>query len=90
MINSPIEDQGVIEGIVHADRRPRDLALVLRSGSLPASLTTLEERTVGPSLGRDSIREGVTASLIGFVLVLICGASSTTAAPASTRSSRSC
>jgi preprotein translocase subunit SecD len=44
---------------------------VLRSGSLPASLTTLEERTVGPSLGRDSIRQGVTASVIGFVLLVL-------------------
>lgn len=70
VINSRIDDQGVIEGSFTADEA-RDLALILRSGSLPASLTTLEERTVGPSLGRDSIIDGVTASVIGFVLVLI-------------------
>lgn len=70
VINSTIEDQGVIEGSF-TPTEASDLALVLRSGSLPASLTTLEERTVGPSLGRDSIRTGVTASVVGFVLVLI-------------------
>jgi preprotein translocase subunit SecD len=46
-----------------------DLALVLRSGALPASLTYLEQREVGPSLGQDSIRAGITASLIGLGLV---------------------
>jgi preprotein translocase subunit SecD len=69
-INSQINDQGVIEGTFTA-QEANDLALILRSGSLPASLTTLEERTVGPSLGRDSIRQGVTASLIGFALLIV-------------------
>ena len=46
-----------------------DLALVLRSGALPASLTYLDQREVGPTLGKDSIRAGVMASLIGLVLV---------------------
>lgn len=69
-INSAIGDQGVIEGRF-SPSEAADLALILRSGSLPASLTTLEERTVGPSLGRDSIREGVTAAVIGFGLVLV-------------------
>jgi preprotein translocase subunit SecD len=68
-INSRIDDQGVIEGRF-SNEEAADLSLVLRSGSLPASLTTLEERTVGPSLGRDSIRQGVTASLIGFVFLI--------------------
>jgi len=68
-INSQITDQGVIEGSF-TTQQASDLALILRSGSLPASLTTLEERTVGPSLGRDSIRQGVTASVIGFALVV--------------------
>jgi preprotein translocase subunit SecD len=68
-INSQITDEGVIEGSF-TQQQASDLALVLRSGSLPASLTTLEERTVGPSLGRDSIRQGVTASVIGFVLLV--------------------
>ncbi len=69
VINSRIDDQGVIEGRF-TNQQASDLALILRSGSLPASLTTLEERTVGPSLGRDSIRKGVMASIIGFVLLV--------------------
>ncbi len=48
-----------------------DLALVLRSGALPASLTTLESREVGPSLGRDSIRAGILASIVGLVFVAL-------------------
>ncbi len=70
VINSRIDDQGVIEGSF-TTQQAADLALVLRSGSLPASLTTLEERTVGPSLGRDSIHEGVLASIIGFVALIL-------------------
>jgi preprotein translocase subunit SecD len=69
-INARIDDQGVIEGRF-TNQEATDLALVLRSGSLPASLTTLEERTVGPSLGRDSIQKGVTASVIGFVALIL-------------------
>jgi preprotein translocase subunit SecD len=69
-VKSRIDDQGVIEGN-YTPQSAADLALVLRSGSLPASLTTLEERTVGPSLGRDSIHQGITASLIGFVLLIL-------------------
>ncbi len=69
-INSRIDDQGVIEGRF-TQQQAADLALILRSGSLPASLTTMEERTVGPSLGRDSIRQGVTASLIGFFALIL-------------------
>ena len=69
-INSRIDDQGVIEGSF-TTQQASDLALILRSGSLPASLTTLEERTVGPSLGRDSIRQGVLASMIGFIALII-------------------
>jgi preprotein translocase subunit SecD len=68
-INSRIDDEGVIEG-AFTQQQAADLALVLRSGSLPASLTTLEERTVGPSLGRDSIRQGLLASGIGFLLLV--------------------
>ncbi len=48
-----------------------DLAIVLRSGALPAKLTIVEERTVGPSLGSDSIRAGLIASLIGLLGVLV-------------------
>jgi len=69
-INSKIDDQGVIEGSF-TNQQAADLSLILRSGSLPASLTTLEERTVGPSLGRDSIRQGVLASVIGFIALIL-------------------
>jgi preprotein translocase subunit SecD len=48
-----------------------DLAVVLRAGSLPAPVTVLEERTVGPSLGQESIDKGFLAALIGGVLVLL-------------------
>src|SRR5262249_45964277 len=48
-----------------------DLAIVLRSGALPAPVAIEEERTVGPSLGRDSIRQGATSFIIGAALVLI-------------------
>jgi len=68
-IESEISDQGQIKGNF-TQQTAADLALVLRSGALPASLTTLEERTVGPSLGRDSIRQGFMASAIGFVLLV--------------------
>ncbi len=70
VINSQINESGVIEGNF-TPQQAADLSLVLRSGSLPASLTTLEERTVGPSLGRDSIRQGVLASVIGFVVLVL-------------------
>lgn len=49
----------------------RDLAIVLRAGALPAPVNILEERTVGPSLGSDSIRMGLTAMLVGGALVMI-------------------
>ncbi len=48
-----------------------DLALLLRSGALPAPLNIIEERTVGPDLGQDSINAGMIALAIGFVLVII-------------------
>ncbi len=69
-IKDRIEDQGVIEG-TFTPEEANDLALVLRAGALPAGLTYLEERTVGPSLGLDSIRKGITASVVGAVLVFV-------------------
>jgi preprotein translocase subunit SecD len=68
-INSRIDNEGIIEGNF-TNQEAADLALVLRSGALPATLTYLEERTVGPSLGQDSIRAGVIASLGGLTLVM--------------------
>jgi preprotein translocase subunit SecD len=49
----------------------RDLAIVLRAGALPAPVNILEERTVGPSLGSDSIRQGIMATILGSLLVII-------------------
>ncbi len=49
----------------------KDLAIVLRAGSLPAPIKILEERTVGPSLGKDSIDQGIRATVIGSLLVLL-------------------
>jgi len=49
----------------------KDLAVVLRAGALPAPVKTLEERTVGPSLGHDSIQKGIKASVIAGIIVLI-------------------
>ncbi len=69
-INGRIEDTGVIEG-QFGEQEANDLGLVLRSGALPASIKYLEERTVGPSLGADSIRHGVQASIVSLVVVMI-------------------
>jgi len=68
-INGPIEDSGMIEGRF-GQQEARDLALVLRAGSLPASVKYLEERIVGPSLGADSIRAGLQASVVSLILVM--------------------
>jgi preprotein translocase subunit SecD len=70
VIKSRIEDSGVIEGNFSQDTA-QDLGLVLRAGALPASIKYLEERTVGPSLGADSIREGVQASFASLIVVMI-------------------
>jgi preprotein translocase subunit SecD len=69
-IKDRITEQGVIEGSFSPEEA-NDLALVLRAGALPAGLTYLEERTVGPSLGLDSIRKGITASVAGALLVFV-------------------
>jgi preprotein translocase subunit SecD len=70
VIKDQIHDSGVINGRF-TDQETKDLAMVLRSGALPAGIKYLEERTVGPSLGSDSIRAGVTAAIIGMLAVLI-------------------
>ncbi len=55
-----------------ADRKEAtDLAIVLRAGALPAPIEVIEERTVGPSLGQDSITSGTTSALVGFAIVII-------------------
>ncbi len=68
-IQSRIDDSGRIVGRF-TQQESLDLALILRSGSLPASINYLEERTVGPSLGADSIRAGLTAITVGLLGVV--------------------
>ena len=68
-IQGRITDSGQITGV--SQQEAEDLQITLRSGALPASLTYLEERTVGPTLGADSIRAGVAASIAGLVLVAV-------------------
>jgi preprotein translocase subunit SecD len=69
-IEGAIRDQGRITGGFTQDQAA-DLSLMLRTGSLPASITYLETRTVGPTLGAASIHQGVVASIAGLVVVLI-------------------
>lgn len=69
-IRTEIRDTGEIEG-GFTEQSAKDLSMLLRSGALPASLHYLTERTVGPSLGADSVRSGVRAAVAGMVAVLI-------------------
>ena len=71
VIRSPIlGGSGIIEGGFTV-QTAQDLALLLRAGALPAPLTMLEERTVGPGLGADSIRAGAIACGLGLILVVV-------------------
>ena len=69
-IKSAISDSGEISGRF-TKQSAEDLALTLRSGALPAPIEYMEERTVGASLGDDSIRSGVRASLVGLAMVVL-------------------
>jgi preprotein translocase subunit SecD len=69
-IEGRITDNGRIYGSF-TQEQVADLALVLNSGALPASMSYLEERVIGPTLGQDSIRAGVMASLTGLALVIL-------------------
>lgn len=69
-IKGEIRDTGDIEGGFN-DQTAKDLSMLLRSGALPASLHYLTERSVGPSLGADSIKAGVRAAIAGLVAVLV-------------------
>src|SRR5664279_1163897 len=69
-IQEAIRDEGRITG-AFTEQQTQDLSLTLRSGALPAGIKYLEERTVGPSLGADSIRAGVRAAVIGMLAVMI-------------------
>ncbi len=70
VIQSRIDDSGRITGRFGPEEA-NDLALVLRAGALPASIKYLEERTVGPSLGADSIRHGLQASVVSLIVVML-------------------
>ena len=75
IISAPIVRDAIVggSGIISGDftfQSATDLALLLRSGALPAPLNIIEERTVGPGLGQDSINSGILALVIGFFLVI--------------------
>ncbi len=75
IISAPIVRDAIVggSGIISGDftfQSATDLALLLRSGALPAPLNIVEERTVGPDLGQDSINSGILALVIGFFLVI--------------------
>jgi preprotein translocase subunit SecD len=79
VLDGRVQSAPRIEGRITTDGRitgsftpeeVQNLSLILRSGALPASLSYLEERTIGPTLGADSIRAGVLASLVGLLLVM--------------------
>jgi protein-export membrane protein SecD len=70
-INEPITSgSGMISGNF-TFQEATDLSLLLRSGALPTPLSVVEERTVGPDLGEDSIKSGVTSLIVGFILVIL-------------------
>ncbi|MBZ5532306.1 MAG: protein translocase subunit SecD [Acidobacteriia bacterium] len=69
-VKTEIRDRGEIAG-GFTEQTARDLAMLLKSGALPASLHYLTERTIGPSLGADSIKAGVNAAIFGMLAVLV-------------------
>jgi len=69
-IEARISDSGIIQGR-YTIEDAEDMALVLRAGALPASIKYLEDRTIGPSLGADSVRKGLLATAIALILILI-------------------
>ena len=76
VISAPVIQDAIISGSGQITggftfQSATDLALLLRSGALPAPLNIIEERTVGPGLGQDSINAGVFALIIGFILVIV-------------------
>ena len=76
IISAPVINEAILggNGVITGNftfQSATDLALLLRSGALPAPLTIIEERTVGPDLGEDSIKAGAISLAIGFLLVII-------------------
>ena len=70
-IRDQIRDTGTISGGGINEQQAKDLSMLLRTGALPASIHYLQESTVGPSLGADSIRQGVLASVVGMLAVMV-------------------
>ncbi len=71
IIKGQIGQHGQIELGTKPLQEAQDLALVLKAGALPAPLTIIEERTIGPSLGQDSIKDGIRAGAVGVALVIL-------------------
>jgi preprotein translocase subunit SecD len=71
VIKSEIGQRGQIELGSKTLEEANDLALVLRAGALPAPLTIVDEHTIGPSLGKDSINDGIRAGVVGVILVVL-------------------
>ncbi len=71
VIKSQIGQRGQIELGAKPLQDAQDLALVLKAGALPAPLTIIDESTIGPSLGRDSVHDGVVAGIVGVGLVVL-------------------
>ena len=69
-IHDQIRDTGTISGGSMDAQQAKDLSMLLRTGALPASIHYLQESSVGPSLGADSIRQGVLASVVGMLVVM--------------------
>ena len=79
VLDKTVQSAPVIEGRISSDgqiagrftqEEAQNLALILRSGALPATLTYLQQQTIGPTLGADSIRAGILASLAGLVIIV--------------------
>ena len=75
VISAPVINEAILSGRGQISgnftaRSAQDLSVLLRAGALPAPLTVIEERSVGPELGADSIRAGALALLVGFLLVI--------------------
>ena len=85
-INDPLSNNFVITGLTVFEGQK--LALLLRAGSLAAPIVPIEERTIGPSLGRDNIERGVEATLIGYLLVVRRSSASGIGCSACSRTSR--
>jgi len=70
-IHDQIRDTGTISGGSMTEQAAKDLSMLLRTGALPASISYLQESTIGPSLGADSIRQGVLAAVVGMLAVMV-------------------